>query len=112
VDATYIVARDQRSNLWTEFKGSKITEDLEPGGDDLPEGVIEERDIKAFIISRLRYFQRKGVLRQASLDAAIADGTLIVQVNESDATQVDCVIPFEIVQPLAKLGVVVQRLPS
>lgn len=112
VDASYIVARDLKTSLWTEFAGAKITEDLEPGGDDLPTGVTEERDIKAFIISRLRYWQRQGVVQQAALDAAIDGGTLIVQVNESDATQVDTVIPFEIIQPLAKLGVVAQRVPS
>jgi len=112
VDAAYIVARDLRSAMWIEFAGAKITEDLEVGDDPLPEGVTEERDIKAFAISRLQYWTRKGVINKAALDAAIEDGSLIVQVNGSDATQVDCVFPFEIIQPLAKLGVVVQRVPS
>jgi phage tail sheath gpL-like len=112
VSATYIVARDLRSALPAQFPNAKITPDTPPGEDPPPAGVIEERDIKAFIISRLRFWQRSGVITQASLDAAIADGTLIVKVNESDATQVDIVIPFKIVPPLAKMGVVVQRLPN
>lgn len=112
VSATYIVARDLRTALPQQFSGAKITEDIEAGEDPPPAGVIEERDIKAFIASRLRYWQRRGVLTQASIDEAITDGTLIVEVNASDATQVDIVVPFKIVPPLAKMGVTVQRQPN
>jgi|GEM_PF-2833506 len=112
VSATYIVARDIRSALPAEFQGAKITKDTPIGEDPPPKGLIEERDIKAFVISRLRFWQREAVVTQASLDAAIADGSLIVQVNPSDSTQVDIVLPFSIVQPLAKTGVVVQRRPN
>ena len=72
-------------------------------------GVIEERDIKAFVIGRLRLFQAAGVVTKASLDTAIESGTLIVQVNALDSTQVDIVLPFSIVPPLAKFGVVMGR---
>ena len=112
VSATYIVARDLRDNLPLEFPKAKITKDTLPGEDPPPKGVIEERDIKGWIISRLRFWQVEGVVTQASVDASIADGTLIVEVNASDATQVDIVVPFKIVPPLAKFGVVVQRLPN
>ena len=112
VAATYIVARDMRQALPQQFPGAKITKDTLPGDDPPPKGVIEERDIKAFVISRLRFWQTQGVITKASLDTAIEGGTLIVQVNDSDATQVDIVLPFSIVPPLAKLGVVVQRVPN
>lgn len=112
VAATYIVARDMRSALPAEFPNAKIVPDTEPGTDPPPVGVIEERDIKAFVISRLRFWQTQGVITKASLDTAINGGTLIVQVNASDPTQVDIVLPFSIVQPLAKFGVVVQRVPN
>ncbi|MCP4674346.1 MAG: hypothetical protein GY854_02275 [Deltaproteobacteria bacterium] len=112
VDAAYIIARDLRSALWMEFQGAKISKDIPPGEEPPPAGVIEERDIKSFVISRLRYWQQQGVADGPSLDEAITGGTLIVQVNESDATQVDCVIPFKVIQPLAKMGVVAQRMPS
>lgn len=112
VSGTYIVARDIRTALPQQFPGAKITPDIQAGEDPPPAGVIEERDIKAFIASRLRFWQRRGVVTKASIDEAIADGTLIVQVNESDATQVDIVIPFKIVPPLAKMGVTVQRQPN
>ena len=112
VHATYIVARDLRDNLPLEFPNAKIQPDGEPGAEPPPPGVIEEKDIKAFCISRLRAWERQGVITKASLDAAIADGSLLVQVNGTDPTQVDIVLPFKIVQPLAKMGLVVQRQPS
>lgn len=112
VAATYIVARDMRSALPAQFPQAKIVKDTLPGEDPPPKGVIEERDIKAFVISRLRFWQTQGVITKASLDTAISGGTLIVQVNDQDATQVDIVLPFSIVPPLAKFGVVVQRVPN
>lgn len=112
VDAAYIVARDLRTNLPIEFANAKIQPDAEATDDPPPAGVTEERDIKAFIISRLRFWQNQGVIYRASLDYAISNGTLIVQVNSTDPTQVDMVVPFEVIQPLAKMGLVVQRVPS
>lgn len=112
VSATYVVARDLRGALPQEFQGAKITKDVVPGDDPPPAGVIEERDIKAFIITRLRSWQAQGVVTQQSIDDAVNDGTLVVQVNASDNTQVDIVVPFSIVPPLAKMGVVVQRVPN
>lgn len=112
VAGTYIVARDLRSALPAEFPNAKITPDTAPGEEPPPAGVIEERDIKAFVIARLRFWVTQGVITKASLDASIANGELIVQVNASDPTQVDIVLPFKIVPPLAKMGVVVQRQPG
>lgn len=112
VSAAYIIARDVRDNIALEFPNAKISKDIAEGEDPPPEGVIEERDIKAWVITRLRFWQNRGVVQKASLDEAIATGTLIVRVNPSDATQVDIVLPFKIVQPLAKFGVVAQRLAN
>lgn len=112
VHAAYIVSRDVRDNIALAFPKAKIQPDSEPGDDDPPPGVLEERDVKGWVISRLRDWQGMGVVKKASLDAAIANGTLIVKVDESDATQVNIVMPHEIVQPLAKIGIVSQRVPS
>jgi phage tail sheath gpL-like len=112
VSATYIVARDLREALPQEFPNAKIVKDTPAGEDPPPKGVIEERDVKAFLISRLRFWQGEGVITQSSLDTAVSTGTLIVQVNASDPSQVDIVLPFSIVPPLAKFGVVVQRVPN
>jgi len=112
VDAAYIIARDLRTNLPIEFANAKIQEDSEATDDPPPAGVTEERDIKAYIIARLRFWQDEGVVNRAALDEAIENGTIIVQVNSTDPTQVDMVVPFEIIQPLAKMGLVAQRVPS
>jgi phage tail sheath gpL-like len=110
VDATYIVSRDVRDNLPKAFPNAKIVRDA-PSTSDAPDipGVTEERDVKGWVIDRLRFWQRQGVVDKTNLDAAIANGTLIVQVDDSDETQVDIVIPFKIIKPLAKFSVVVQR---
>lgn len=110
VTGTYAVAKDLRSALPAEFPHAKLSADLPPGDDALPEGVIEVRDVRAFVIARLRFWQQRGVIRRDKLDAAIADGTLIVRVNPSDASQCDIVLPLSIVPPLAKFSVVVQKV--
>lgn len=112
VDATYIVIRDIRDALPQEFPNAKISKDVLAGEEPPPEGVVEERDVRSFVIGRLRFWARRGVVQTARLEEAIEDGSLIVRVNPSDETQVDLVLPFKIVQPLAKFGVVGQRLAS
>ncbi len=111
VDATYIIARDMRAALPIEFANAKIIKDQAPGAQEIPEGVTEERDVKAFVISRLRVWVRQGVALGSALDAAIESGELIVEVDELDATQLNIVVPISIVPPLAKFGLVVNRKP-
>jgi phage tail sheath gpL-like len=110
VSATYAVVRDMRQALPAEFPGAKIMKDALPTEEPPPKGVTEERDIKAFVIGRLRFWQRTGVIQKATLDQVIADGTLSVTVNPTDSTQVDINMPMRIIQPLAKFGVTAQRL--
>ena len=110
VDGTYIIARDLRTALPQEYPNAKIAPDTKPGEDPPPKGVIQPRDIKTFVITRLRFWQDEGVATKKSIDDAIADGSLSVEINDSDPTQVDIVVPFAIVPPLAKTGVVVQRV--
>jgi len=109
-DGMYTVSADLRTVLPTEFANASVTEDIPPGGDDLPPGVIERRDIQAFIIARLRLWVGLGVVQQARLDASIADGSLVVEINSSDPTQVDIFLPLAIIKPLAKLGVVTSKV--
>lgn len=110
VTGAYEFAKDLRTALPQEFYQVKIVKDQPPGSEPLPDKTVEERDVKAFAISRARFFQAKGVLRRDRLDEAIANGTLIVQVDASDPSQVDIGFPIKIVAPLAKFSVVVQKL--
>lgn len=110
--AIYIMARDIRSALPQQFPKAKITKDTEAGDDLPPKGVIEERDVKTWLITRLRFWGREGVIVEAFLEEVIVSGELIVEVNDSDPTQLDILIPAKVVPVLAKLGVVVERRAS
>lgn len=110
VDGMYAIANDVEIFLAQTFPNAKVSRDQEPGAEPLPDGVVEERDIKATLITRLRTWVARGVARKDKLDEAIDNGTLIVRVNPSDESQVDVVIPAAIVKPLAKFGVVVNKV--
>lgn len=109
-DAMYSVAQDLRSAVPIEFANASITKDLEAGADALPPGVVEERDVRAFVISRLRFWTRQGVVDKARLDAAIESNQLSVLIDESDESQVNIFLPLAIIKPLAKFGVVAAKV--
>jgi phage tail sheath gpL-like len=100
VTGLYAVAADLRSYLPQRFPGAKLTPDIAEGDDDLPPNVVDESTVKAVIIARLREWQRIGVVRRDRLDAAIADGTLRVQVNSINSSKLDIQIPLSIIPPL------------
>jgi phage tail sheath gpL-like len=110
VSGAYAYLKDLRRALKEEFRGAKIHPDLTGDEEELPAGVVEPRDIKAFVIAHADEWVSRGVLRRDALTEAVADGTLSVQINETDDSQVDIVIPFKIIKPLAKLGIVGQRI--
>lgn len=108
-DGFYAVMNDLEITLPAEFPQAKITKDQAAGEEPLPAGVVEERDVRAFVIARMRFWQRRGVVRRDKLDDAIAgvNGLSIVcQVDPNDETQVDIVIPPAIVKGLAKFSLV------
>lgn len=109
VTGTYAVAKDLRIAIPREFEGAKLSKDLLPGDDELPEGVVEERDVKSFVNYRVRFFIARGVVQRAKYEAALADGTFLVRVNPSDPGQCDIVLPLSIVPPLAKFSLVVNH---
>jgi phage tail sheath gpL-like len=110
VSGSYAYLKDLRRALKEEFRGAKIHPDLTEADEELPATVVEVRDIKAFVINHADTWVQRGVLRRDALNEAIADGTLSVAINETDDSQVDIVVPFKVIKPLAKLGVVGQRI--
>lgn len=110
VSGAYAYLKDLRRALKEEFRGAKIHPDLTEADEELPATVVEVRDIKAFVINHADTWVQRGVLRRDALSEAIADGTLSVTINETDDSQVDIVVPFKVIKPLAKLGVVGQRI--
>jgi phage tail sheath gpL-like len=105
-DAMFQIFRDLRTATPQEFPNASISPDLPSGSDPLPAGVVEVRDVKAFIISRLRSQVRAGVAQGPALDLSIANGELTVDIDDADGSQVNIFVPLSIIKPLAKFGVV------
>jgi len=111
VDGSYAIANDLEIFLPVEYRGAKIVVDLKEGDELPPAGVVQPRDIKCSLTRRLDWWVKpKGVARRDKLDEAIAKGTLSVEINSSDETQVDIAVPLAIVKPLAKIGVVINKV--
>jgi hypothetical protein len=53
-----------------------------------------------------------GVVDRTKLQTAVDAGDFIVEINSTDASQVDIVVPASILPPLAKMGVQVNRVPA
>lgn len=107
VTSLFAVAKDLRSFLPARFPGSKLSPDLAEGEDDLPPNVIEESTIAAVIKARIREWQRNGVVVGSKFDAAIADGSFSVKVNELNTSKADIRIPLSIIAPLTIWDVVI-----
>ena len=109
-DAMFGVFRDLRAATPQEFPNASISPDLPAGADPLPRGVVEVRDVRAFVISRLRFQVRGGVVQGPALDASIANDDLTVGIDESDGSQVNIFVPLSIIKPLAKFGMVAAKV--
>lgn len=109
VTGTFFVAKDLRVQLPREFEGAKLSRDLLPGEDEPPEGVTQEKDVKAFIDARVRFSISRGIVRKDLYEQALALGTFICKVDPSDPSQLDIVLPLTIVPPLAKFSLVVHH---
>lgn len=114
VDALYDYAKDLRAVIPQEYHspGSqvKVAKNREPEDEDLPRGVVETRDIKATIVARtLNVWSPRGVIDDVKFQAAVDAGQLIVEINESDPTQVDIFIPAEVFKIAAKFGLYIAK---
>ena len=106
----YAVARDLRSAVPIEFANCSISEDLPANADPLPPGVVEIKDVRAFVLSRLEFWAKQGVVDRTQLRAAIAAGDFTFEIDDADDTQVNNVLPFKIIKPLAKIGTVIRKV--
>ena len=110
IDAVYQYAKDLRAYLPVLYAGVKVARDSEGEEGDLPEGVVEEKDIRSSIIARtVGFWIPKGILQGAHFLEKVANGEVIVRVNDTDETQVDIFIPVKPTKNLAKLGVYIAK---
>lgn len=109
-DAMYQIVRGLRTAVKQEFANASITEDLPAGADELPAGVVEVRDVRAFTVSYLRGQVREGVVSAERLDRAIENDDLSVGIDDIDHAQVNIFLPLGIIKPLSKIGIVASKV--
>jgi phage tail sheath gpL-like len=112
VDATYDIAEDLQTALPEAFQGCKLTADSDNPTDPIPPKTIMPKDVKVFIVTRMEVWADKGVVDRTKLRAAVEAGDFIVEINSTDASQLDIVVPASILPPLAKMGTQVNRIPA
>lgn len=115
VDSLYDYMKDMRTVLPQTYQSPdgqvKVSKNRQPGDDPNPEGVVEERDIRATIINRTTLFWvPKGVIDGAAFAQVANDGTLQVNINATDPTQVDIFVPAKVVKILAKMGFLLAKV--
>lgn len=102
------VAADLRVEVQRSFKGKKLVRNLPGGRTPIPPNVVEEKDAKGFIVGRIRsQWVASGVINGVRLDEVIEDGSLIVQVDPTDETQINAFLPLRVIPPLVKTSLVV-----
>lgn len=115
VDALYDYAKDARTFLPQEFQNPgeqvKIAADRQPGDEELPAGVVEERDVRAAWADRtLSIWVPNGTIDGVLFLAAVTAGTYRGKINPSDKTQFDLFIPAVCFKILAKIGVYIAKV--
>mgnify|MGYP006371621873 FL=1 len=104
--ALVAVGSDLRTFCQRTFKGKKLMKNLPSGNTPIPPGIVEEKDAKGLIVGRIRsQWVPAGVIRGDKLDEVIADGSLVVQVDPLDETQLDVFLPLRVVPPLVKTSI-------
>jgi phage tail sheath gpL-like len=104
VSAPYAFTKALRRILPIEYEGAKISEDLDADDEPPPNGVVQVREVKASVVEVGRDYVRRGVFDRAKFEAAITSGDLVVRINPDNTSQVDIVVPVDVVAPLSKFS--------
>jgi phage tail sheath gpL-like len=110
IDGVYAVAKDLRIALPQKYPNTKLSRDIEPGERPPPAGVVQEKHVRLFVIGRVAFWVQAGVVIADRWEEAVEDGEFICQVDESDDTQLDLVVPLDIVRPFAKTSLVINHV--
>lgn len=102
------VAADLRTETSRAWKNKKLAKSLPKGSTPIPPNIVTESAAQTFIIGRIRSrWCSAGVILETALDEAIADGSLVIQVDPIDDTQLDTYLPLRIVPIFAKHSIVI-----
>lgn len=114
IDGLYSYAKDLRAAIPQQFLAPdgqvNIAKNRQEGDEELPPGVVEERDVKAFVITRTRdVWIKNGVIDGVRFEAAVNENRLISEVNAADPTQLDLFVPAACFKILAKIGLYIGK---
>lgn len=99
------VAVDCQNAMPEAFKNSSIVPNLPKGAaNDLPAGVVEVKDVEAWLFDRVGQWIGRGVVDATRFADARAKGKFATQIDADDPSQFNYVIPTPIVKPLAKIS--------
>ena len=105
------VVEDLEVYVADEFSGKNVVEDQPAGSPPINNvNVVEVGDIRAAVEGRMELHIGAGVVNRASFEASVTDGTFAVEIDDTDRTQVNMVIPFKIVNVHAKTGIVAKHV--
>ncbi len=109
VDGIYTVSEDLRTRVPQEFRNASITEDQPANAEPLPAGVVEIKEVRAFVLGVLEEWADLGVVDRTRLREKVANGDFIFEID-TDLSQVNMVLPFAIIKPLAKFSTVIRKV--
>lgn len=102
------VAADLRLYSQRTWKQKKLAKDLPKGSTPIPPNIVTEGAARTALIGRVRSIHcANGTVLETALDEVIADGSLVIQVDPNDDTQLDTYIPLKIVPIFAKHSIVI-----
>ena len=70
---------------------------------------MQVKDVKSFINGRMRYWINQGVVDAIKWAVAYTTGTFAVEVDPTDPSQCNIVLPEDVYPPLAKFSLLVQK---
>jgi phage tail sheath gpL-like len=107
--AAMAVLTDLRTRCARAWANMKLAKTLPAGSTPIPPRVVTEAAARAFIVGILREWCGQGVILESELDAALADGSLVIQVDDTDEHQLDTYLPLKIVPIFAKHSIVLHQ---
>lgn len=102
--------KDLRTTIPQEFKGAKLSPNLEPNDEPPPPNTVEIKELVEFAKGRARVFVSRGILDAARMQAAFDNGEFLGEVDPSDRSQANLVVPERVMPPLRKTSLIVNAV--
>lgn len=105
------MGKDLRSFLPARFPNSKITPDQIQGDDDAPANVVEVGDVRAAVVDRIKQiYVTRGWIVKSEVDAALANGTMSFEIDPTNSSKLNIVLPFTPIPPLTQFDLILKGM--